>query len=121
MNRYKGYDARIVYDADARLLQGSVPNIRGMITFAGDSIDDLERAFHESVDYYLDFCARKGVEPAKPYSGNFVVRVEPVLHAQVAAAAAAAGTSLNAWVATTLEAATNVPVSGTRGRATKRA
>ncbi len=40
-------------------------------------------AFHDSVDDYLTFCAERGEEPEKPYSGKFVVRVEPELHKNI--------------------------------------
>jgi predicted HicB family RNase H-like nuclease len=103
VKQYKGYDAQVEYDADARTFHGSVPNIRGAITFDGDSVDELEQAFHDSVDLYLEVCERKGIEPARPYSGNFVVRVDPVLHAQAAQAATRAGSSLNGYVAQAIE------------------
>ncbi|MDU9048155.1 MAG: toxin-antitoxin system HicB family antitoxin [Candidatus Electrothrix sp. Rat3] len=47
-------------------------------------------------------------EPNKPFSGNFMVRVDSSLHDKVAAAAVDAvdaGKSLNKWVAETLEQA----------------
>ena len=103
MKQYKGYEPQVTYDGDAQIFHGTVANIRGVITFEGYSVDELEAAFHESVDYYLDFCERSGIEPAKPYSGNFVLRITPDLHSRVAGAARKAGLSLNAWVATQLE------------------
>lgn len=103
MKRYKGYDAQVVYDSDARVFHGTVANIRGAITFEGTSVDELEGAFHESVDVYLEFCAEAGVEPAKPFSGNFVLRTTPDLHARAASAAAQHSVSLNAWVVRQLE------------------
>ncbi len=104
MNSYKGYDAEVVYDSDTRTLHGSVPNIRGVITFVADNVDQLEREFHISVDMYLELCAEHGIEPAKPYSGNFVVRIDPKLHAAIAQAARNSEVSLNSWVCTTLAA-----------------
>ncbi|MEY3552667.1 MAG: hypothetical protein RL735_1015, partial [Pseudomonadota bacterium] len=43
--------------------------------------------------------------PEKPFSGQFVVRVDPPIHRAVATAAKQAGMSLNKWVAVTLERA----------------
>ena len=37
-------------------------------------------------------------KPQKTYSGKFVVRVEPEVHARAAIAAQAEGKSLNAWI-----------------------
>jgi predicted HicB family RNase H-like nuclease len=117
MKSYKGYQAQVAYDADAEIFHGTVPNIRGVITFEGSSVDELATAFRDSVDFYLELCERNGVEPAKPYSGNFVVRIDPELHARVASAAAIAGVSLNSWVGSALEAAVaaSEPAGAKRG------
>jgi predicted HicB family RNase H-like nuclease len=102
---YKGYDALVEYDESADIFHGEVLNLRDVITFQGSSIDELKKALADSVDDYLEFCKSRGEEPEKPYSGQFVVRVEPPLHRALASAAHRAGTSLNKWVATTLERA----------------
>jgi predicted HicB family RNase H-like nuclease len=102
---YKAYQALVEYDEDAELFQGEVMNLRDVITFQGQSVDELKRAFSESVDDYLAFCEERGEEPEKPYSGQFVVRVDPPLHRAFVVAAKQAGVSLNKWVATTLERA----------------
>ena len=100
-----GYEAVVEYDEEAYLFHGEVLNLRDVITFQGRSIDELKRAFADSVDDYLAFCASRGEEPEKPYSGQFVVRVEPTVHRAVATAAKRAGVSLNKFVAETLERA----------------
>lgn len=48
---------------------------------------------------YLAFCAERGEEPAKPFSGRFVLRLNPGLHRRIHLASRKAGKSLNAWVA----------------------
>jgi predicted HicB family RNase H-like nuclease len=102
---YNGYEAIIEYDEEAELLHGEVMNLRDVITFQGQSVAELKRAFAESVDDYLAFCKERGEEPEKPYSGQFVVRVEPPLHRALVTAAKRAGVSLNKWVSTTLDKA----------------
>lgn len=102
---YQGYEAIIEYDEEAELFHGEVMNLRDVITFQGQSVGDLKKAFAESVEDYLAFCQERGEAPEKPYSGQFVVRVAPPLHRSVALAARKAGQSLNKWVATTLERA----------------
>ncbi|KQP07673.1 antitoxin HicB [Methylobacterium sp. Leaf99] len=106
MMRCKGYEALVEYDEEADLFHGEVINLRDVITFQGRSVDELKQALSDSIDDYLAFCAERGEEPEKPYSGQFVVRVEPVLHRAVVSAAKRAGISLNKWVARTLERAT---------------
>ena len=65
-------------------------------------VEELREAFHDSVEDYLEFCAARGEDPEKPYSGKFIVRVDPELHKTIAIQARKNGKSLNAWVNETL-------------------
>ncbi|EJN03086.1 type II toxin-antitoxin system HicB family antitoxin [Phyllobacterium sp. YR531] len=100
---YKGYEAVIEFDEDADLFHGEIVNLRDVITFQGASAATLKKAFAESVEDYLEFCKQRGEEPEKPFSGQFVVRTEPILHKAISSAARRAGVSLNKWVVATLE------------------
>jgi predicted HicB family RNase H-like nuclease len=102
---YKGYEAVVDYDPDADLFHSEVINLRDVITFQGRSVDELKQALADSVEDYLAFCCERGEEAEKPFSGQFVVRVEPALHRAVVSAAKRAGLSPNKWVARTLERA----------------
>ena len=102
---YKGYQAIVAYDEDAEIFHGEVVNLRDVITFQGKSVKELKKAFADSVEDYINFCAQRGEAPEKPFSGQFVVRVDPPIHRAVATAAKQAGMSLNKWVAVTLERA----------------
>ena len=98
MMEYKGYFAKVEFDDDANIFHGEIINLRDVITFEGKAVEELRQAFRDSVDDYLDFCAERGVDPEKPYSGKFVVRVEPELHKIITIEARKEGKSLNAWV-----------------------
>jgi predicted HicB family RNase H-like nuclease len=102
---YKGYAARIDFDAEAAAFHGRVLNLRDVITFEGTSVAELEREFHASVNDYLDFCAQRNEPPEKPLSGRVLVRMSPDLHRSAALAAETARVSLNAWILRSLEAA----------------
>lgn len=99
---YKGYSARVQFDEDANIFHGEVINLRDVITFEGETVGELRQAFEDSVDDYLEFCAERGEDPEKPYSGKFVVRVEPELHKRLAIEARRRGVSINALVGETL-------------------
>jgi predicted HicB family RNase H-like nuclease len=103
MLNYKGYTGRVEYDSDAKLFHGEVLDLSDVITFQGKSVDEIERAFRESIDDYLDFCKSRGESPEKPYSGKFVLRVSPILHRRLHLKAAENGKSLNAWLVEQLE------------------
>ena len=96
--KYKGYTGTVEYDADDRLFHGRVDAITDIIAFEGDSVEALESDFRNSIDDYLDFCAERGVEPQRPCSGKFVLRVPPELHREAAAAARTQDESLNTWI-----------------------
>jgi predicted HicB family RNase H-like nuclease len=102
---YKGYVGRVEFDPEAGIFHGEVIDTRDVITFQGTSVKELRQAFRDSVDDYLAFCAARGEEPDKPYSGQFLTRVSPDLHRKINTAAALSGKSLNAWVGEQLEKA----------------
>lgn len=97
--KYSGYQAIVEFDAEDRVFHGRVAGLRDVVTFAGESVAELEQAFRESVDDYLALCQARGEAPDKPMSGEFMVRIDPELHRQAALAAQRAGKSLNKWVA----------------------
>jgi predicted HicB family RNase H-like nuclease len=96
---HKGYVGTVQYSDEDRVFHGAVAGIRDRVTFEGTSVDEIETAFREAVDDYLDWCARRGEEPNKPFSGKFVLRTAPEVHQAATLAAARAGKSLNAWAA----------------------
>jgi predicted HicB family RNase H-like nuclease len=102
---YRGYSARIEYSDEDGCLIGRIAGIQDIISFHGDSVEDIRRAFHESVDFYLDTCAKKKREPQKPFSGKLMLRLPPELHARLAIRAQATGKSLNSLVTETLSQA----------------
>jgi predicted HicB family RNase H-like nuclease len=105
MMQYKGYVGKVEYDDEAGIFCGEVLDTRDVITFQGQSVDELRTAFRGSIDDYLACCEERGEEPNKPFSGQFVTRIPPELHRQVNLAASIAGKSLNAWVVEQLQAA----------------
>ena len=102
---YRGYSARVEYDAQDKLFVGHLAGIRDIIGFHGKSVAQLEKAFREAVDDYLATCEKLDQKPDKPYSGRLLVRVAPELHARASSAAHRKGVSLNQWVARALERA----------------
>lgn len=102
MMEYKGYFTKVEFDDEANIFHGEVINLRDVITFQGETVNELRKAFKDSIDDYLEFCAERGEDPEKPYSGKFMVRVEPELHKTIAIRARKDGKSLNAWIHDTL-------------------
>jgi predicted HicB family RNase H-like nuclease len=103
MMEYKGYIGKVEVDDEAGILHGEVINIRDVITFEGSTVDEIHKAFRESVDDYLEFCAQRGETPEKPFSGKFVVRLPTELHRKAYIQAKLADKSLNSWVTEVLQ------------------
>lgn len=57
---YKGYQAKIEFDAESCVLYGKIEGIRDLVNFEADSANEVEQAFHEAVDDYLKFCREVG-------------------------------------------------------------
>ena len=95
---YKGYFGAVEYDAEAKIFHGDIINIRDVITFQGKTVNEIEKAFKESINDYIAWCEEEGVEPEKPYSGKFNVRLSPELHRQIAILAKKRRISLNSFV-----------------------
>ncbi|HAP44068.1 MAG: antitoxin HicB [Spirochaetes bacterium GWD1_61_31] len=105
--KYKGYTGIVEFDEEAKLFHGEVLGLHDVITFQGTSVGELETAMAESVDFYLNWCAERGKEPEKPFSGKLLVRTSPELHSRAAVAAARIGLSLNKYIEKAIEDETN--------------
>ncbi len=105
MMEYKGYVAKVEFDDEDGVFHGEVINLRDVITFQGKTVDELRQELQESVEDYLAFCAERGEQPEKPYSGKFSVRIDPELHRKITIQARTTTKSLNRWISETLEAA----------------
>ena len=102
---YKGYAARIAFDAEDEIFFGNLAGVADVIGFHADSVAGLKQAFHAVVDDYVETCRKLGRAPQKPYSGKMMFRVDPEIHARAARAAELAGKSLNQWAEEVLDKA----------------
>ena len=100
---YKGYIGSIDYSEEDGVLYGKIEFINALVSYEGESINSLKKAFEESVDDYLDLCAETGRQPEKPFKGSFNVRVEPELHKGAARLAKHQDITLNHLVASALK------------------
>ncbi len=105
--RHGDYIAEVEYDPEIDKFYGCVINLSGPVTFYGQTVAELKRELAASIKVYLDVCRERGIEPEKPYSGRFNIRLGPDLHRELAAAAARAGKSLNTWAIEHLARAAN--------------
>ena len=109
MMEYMGYIANVVYDESIGAIHGTVIGLRDVITFEAESVGELEQAFHDSVDDYLEFSAELGREPERSSSGKFNVRVPPDLHRRIVYRAELDNMTMNSWFVRTLASSVAKP------------
>ena len=66
-----------------------------MVNYEGQTVAELEAAFREAVDDYLQTCEQLGQKPEIPCKGSFNVRIGHDLHLAAALAATRQNVSLN--------------------------
>ena len=102
MMDYKGYFADVEYDDSVKEFSGCTVNMSDVLSFAGKTVEELERAFRETVDAYLDWCKSDGVDPDRPYKGSISLRVSPEVHRDLDIVAKRMGLSVNKLLQNTI-------------------
>ena len=98
MMKYKGYFGQVVYDDEAKLFHGDVIGLKDVITFQGTTVKELEKAFKDSIDDYLEWCQERDEKPEKTFSGKLHLRITPDLHSPLVQEASLHGLSLNTFI-----------------------
>ncbi len=98
MLKYKEYSGYVEYDDEAHIFHGEVLDTKDVITFQGETVNEIEQAFRDSIDDYLEFCVERGEQPDKPFSGKFVLRMPSILHHRIYLKATESGKSLNNYI-----------------------
>jgi predicted HicB family RNase H-like nuclease len=101
--KYKGFEGSMEFSQEDECLVGEVLFVRSKIIYIGETYAELKAAFHEAVDAYLQHCEEKGINPEKPCSGTFNVRVGTQLHQDATKLAYRHSISLNEVVIHALE------------------
>lgn len=74
---YKGYLGRYRYDHEARTFHGEVVGITDVITFQAEKEKNIEKAFRDSIDDYLNACKRFGKKPCKMSKKTWLQNLTP--------------------------------------------
>ncbi|MDR3226540.1 MAG: type II toxin-antitoxin system HicB family antitoxin [Prevotellaceae bacterium] len=102
---YKGFIGSVNFSADDNVFFGKIEGINDLITFEGESVDELKQAFYYMVDEHIKDCERDKTPVEKSYKGNFNVRLTPELHRKAVITAKLRGRTLNAFVKDAIEKA----------------
>jgi len=100
---YKDFIGSVHFSPEDRIFHGKIEGINDLVTFEGQSVDELVTAFHETVDDYIALCREAGKEPLKSCKGSFNVRIPAELHIRAMQKAAILDISLNQLVQKAIE------------------
>lgn len=101
--KHKGFDGSMEFSFEDKCLVGEILFIQSKVIYVGDTYDELEQAFKDAVDVYIEHCSKEGVQPEKPCSGTFNVRIGAALHKEAIKYAYEHEISLNDVVAKAVE------------------
>lgn len=101
--KYKNFIGSVEYSDTDKILYGKVLGIRGLISYEGQSVEELEQDFKCGIDEYLEVCKEKGIEPQKSYTGAFNVRIPSDMHGMAVSKAQELGINLNTFVKSAIE------------------
>lgn len=100
---HKGFIGSVHFDSEDQVFHGKIEGINDLVTFEGNSVKEIIKAFHEAVDDYLSLCKETGKEPLKSARGSFNVRISPEIHQGILEIIAVEHTSLNQFVERAIE------------------
>ena len=100
---YKGYYGSVEASVEDGCLFGKLEFVGPLINYEGATVQEMEAAFHEAVDDYMQSCRDQGIEPQKPYKGTFNVRVGQGLHRAAVIVAKQRDMNLNELVKQAIE------------------
>ncbi len=96
--KHKDFIGSVHFSTEDEVFFGKIEGINDLVTFEGDSVNEIKKSFHEAVDDYISICREKNIDPHKSFKGSFNVRLEPELHKLAFQFATLEGISLNQFV-----------------------
>lgn len=104
MMKYKGYYGSVNFDPNDLVFYGKLEFINSLVSFEGETAKEIDAAFKEAVDDYLQICTVRKAEPEKPFKGSLNIRIGRELHEKAALIAKEIGcSSLNEFIKQALD------------------
>ncbi len=67
---YKDYRGSVHFNADDEVFFGKIEGIEDLVSFEGDSVIELKKAFEEAVNDYLEICKETVIERKLQYPNS---------------------------------------------------
>ena len=101
--RYKEFIGSVHFSAEDEVFFGKIEGVNDLVTFEGDTVKQIKKAFKEAVEDYIELCQETGKAVFKSFKGSFNVRINPKLHSQAFERALEEGKTLNQFVQDAIE------------------
>jgi predicted HicB family RNase H-like nuclease len=101
--KYKEFIGSVHYSAEDEVFYGKIEGVNDLITFEGNTVTKLKKAFKEAVNDYQELCEESGKQIFKSFKGSFNVRVNPELHSKAFELALMEGKTLNQFIKEAIE------------------
>jgi len=102
--KYNGYEGTAELDMARGVCRGKILFIKDLVTYESANPAHLQKEFEAAIDDYLETCELLKREAAKPFRGQFNVRIPRELHRAAALRAVEDGLALNDVVVKALDA-----------------
>lgn len=70
---YRNYNGTVEYSKEDNCLYGKAIEMKSLLSYERDSMQELGTDFQNVIDDYLKDCEERGVQPEQPYKGTFNV------------------------------------------------
>ena len=100
---YKEYIGSVHFNAEDEVFFGKIEGIEDLISFEGNNVSDLKKAFEDAVIDYVEICKEAGKKVDKTYKGSFNIRIAPDVHKKAKRLALMKGISLNQFIQKAVE------------------
>lgn len=100
---HKEYIGSVHYSNQDETFYGKIEGITDLITFEGQTVKELKKAFKEAIEDYIELCSDLGKPAMRSFKGSFNVRISPQLHGRAFEKATLKGKSLNQFVQEAIE------------------
>jgi predicted HicB family RNase H-like nuclease len=100
---YKDFIGSVHFSSEDELFFGKIEGIDDLVTFEGETVKNIKKAFESAVNDYIELCKNENKTILKSYKGSFNVRINPKLHKLAVHSAIKEGISLNQFVEKAIE------------------
>ncbi|GHT20376.1 hypothetical protein AGMMS4957_07090 [Bacteroidia bacterium] len=81
---YRGFLGSVHFSSEDNVFFGKVEGINDLITFEGETVQELTNAFRYVIDEHINDCENERISVKDGYKERFNVRLTPNLHREMA-------------------------------------